>query len=141
MNLDTTYFERCIATLSKAYSLLSSANPDHIEYDLYRSACIKEFEIILELSGKLLKKVLKPFYHSSKEVDKLHFKDIFRQAGAHDIINAELIEHFLVYRDNRNSTANDYGINFAEETLILLSQFIQDTTCLAKIIQQQNNDN
>ncbi len=66
MNIDTTYYERCIQTLEKAYGLLLKANPDNIDYDLYRSACIKEFEIILEQSGKLLRKLLNPYFHSSK---------------------------------------------------------------------------
>ncbi len=44
---------------------------------MYRSACIKEFEIILEQAGKLMRKVLKPYFHSAKAVDKLIFKDNF----------------------------------------------------------------
>jgi len=47
MRIDTTYLERCIKTLEKAYTLLRNTNPESIDYDLYRSACIKEFEIIL----------------------------------------------------------------------------------------------
>ena len=50
MNIDTTYLERCIATLNKALTLLNKANPEDIDYDMYRSASIKEFEIILEQS-------------------------------------------------------------------------------------------
>lgn len=67
--IDTTYLERCIATLDKAYGLLLNSNSNEIDYDRYRSACVKEFEIILEQCGKLLRKALKPFYHSSKAVD------------------------------------------------------------------------
>jgi hypothetical protein len=77
MKIDTTYYERCINTLEKAYSLLVKANRENIDYDMYRSACIKEFEIILELSGKLLRKVLKPYLHSSKAVDSSILKMCF----------------------------------------------------------------
>jgi nucleotidyltransferase substrate binding protein (TIGR01987 family) len=136
MKIDTTYFERCIATLEKAQSLLKQSNPEIIDYDMYRSACIKEFEIILEQSGKLLKKTLKPFFHSSAAVDKLVFKDIFRHAVLRDIITDEACERWLQYRDNRNSTAHDYGVNFAEETLVLLPQFIADASALADAINQ-----
>ncbi len=31
MQIDTTYYERCIETLEKAYSLLLQADPDEIE--------------------------------------------------------------------------------------------------------------
>jgi hypothetical protein len=131
MKIDTSYYERCVSTLAKAYGLLIKEDPDKIDYDIYRSACIKEFEIILEQSGKLLRKVLKPYFHSSKEVDRLYFQDIFRQAVLRSIITAETCERWLEYRDNRNSTAYDDRVNFAEETLTLLPQFIVDATNLS----------
>jgi len=137
--MDTTYYERCIRTLDNAYSLLNAASPDSIEYDMYRSACIKEFEIILEQSGKLLRKILKPYFHSSKEVDKINFKDLFRHAVLHSIITDTTCERWLKYRDNRNSTAHDYGVNFAEDTLVLLPCFITDSMALAEVIKQQTH--
>src|ERR1043166_10231573 len=109
MTIDTTYYDRCVSTLEKALGLLKKADPQEIDYEMYRSACIKEFEIILEQSGKLLRKTLKPYFHSSKAVDQLIFKDVFRHAVLHDIIDNESCERWLQYRDNRNSTAHDYG--------------------------------
>jgi hypothetical protein len=138
--IDTTYLERCISTLEKAYGLLLKTNTVEIDYDMYRSASVKEYEIILEQCGKLLRKALKPYYHSSKAVDQLYFKDVFKQAVLRSIISPDLCERFLEYRDNRNNTAHDYGVNFAEETLLLLPNFIIDATQLALAIKQQNND-
>jgi hypothetical protein len=106
---------------------------------MYRSACIKEFEIILEQSGKLLRKVLHPYFYSAKEVDKLYFKDLFRHAVLHSLITAESCERWLEYRDNRNNTAHDYGVNFAEDTLVLLPAFISDAFELMQMIKQQND--
>jgi nucleotidyltransferase substrate binding protein (TIGR01987 family) len=125
--------------LDNAHSLLKAESPDTIEYDMYRSACIKEFEIILEQSGKLLRKLLKPYFHSSKEVDKLYFKDLFRHAVLHSLITDETCERWLEYRDNRNNTAHDYGVNFAEDTLVLLPAFIADAMAFAEVIKQQSN--
>ncbi len=139
MNIDTTHYERCIRTLEKAHDLLLQSNIESIDYDMYRSACVKEFEIILEQSGKLLRKVLKPYFHSTREVDKLVFKEIFRQGVLRSLITVEACERWLEYRDNRNNTAHDYGVNFAEETLILLPQFIEDATSLVQVIKQQND--
>lgn len=139
MVIDTEYYERCIKTLQNAYTLLNKANPDTIDYDMYRSACIKEFEIILEQSGKLLRKVLNQYFHSSKEVDRLYFKDLFRHAVLRSLITDEACLRWLEYRDNRNSTAHDYGINFAEDTLALLPAFIADSLELAEIIKQQSH--
>jgi len=137
MKIDTTYYERCIDTLERAHGLLLKADSEQIDYDMYRSACVKEFEIILEQSGKLLRKALKPYLHSAKAVDKLYFKDVFRQAVLRSIVSAELCERFLEYRENRNSTAHDYGVNFAEETLVLLPAFIEDARSLTEAIKQQ----
>jgi hypothetical protein len=139
MKIDTEYYQRCISTLEKAYGLLLTSNPELIDYDMYRSACVKEFEIILEQSGKLLRKVLKPYAHSSKAVDQLYFKNVFRQAVLRGIVEADLCERFLEYRDNRNNTAHDYGVNFAEETLILLPNFITDAKKLSQAINHQNH--
>ena len=138
IHIDTTFINRCIQTLEKAFSLLQQAEVKSIEYDLYRSATIKEFEIILEQSSKLLKKCLKPYFHSSKAVDKLSFKDIFRNSGHHSLLTIEEVERWLVYRDNRNSTSHDYGVELAEKTLPLLPQFIIDARSLLKTINHQH---
>jgi hypothetical protein len=132
MIIDTTYIERCTATLDKALGLLKKSNPENIDYDMYRSACIKEFEIIIEQSAKLLRKALKPYFHSSKAVDQLPFKDIFR----HAVLRDEACERWLQYRDNPNNTTHDYGVNFAEETLVLLPQFLADANELASTIKE-----
>ena len=124
MKIDTSFYHRCILTLEKAHSLLLNSESESIDYEMYRSACIKEFEIILEQSGKLLKKALKPYFHSAKAVDKLMFKDLFRHAAQYDLLDLEAAERWLIYRDNRNHTVHDYDVNFAEETLKLLSDFL-----------------
>ena len=44
----------------------------------------------------------------------------------HGFLFFEEAERWGEYRDNRNNTAHDYGESFAEETLILISSFIND---------------
>ncbi len=139
MTIDTTYLKRCIRALNIAYDTLEKYTIDDIEYDIYRSAVVKEFEIILEQSGKLLKKNLKPYFHSSKAVDKLYFKDIFREAGNHSILDIDEVDRWLEYRDNRNNTSHDYGADLANKTLILMKQFIIDASNLAQAIDEQNH--
>ena len=134
MTIDTTFYNRCVETLERACHMLESSEADSIEYDMYRSACVKEFEIILEQSGKLLRKCLKDFVHSPKAVDRLVFKEVFRQAAQHDLLTLEAVERWLIYRDNRNNTAHDYGKKFAEETKALLPDFIADAKSLEQAI-------
>ena len=135
MNIDTVYLERCISALEKAHDILLKTEIETIDYDIYRSACIKEFEIILEQAGKLLRKAIKPYFHSPKEVDRLVFKNVFRNAVLRDLITYEQCERWLNYRDNRNNTAHDYGVDFANETLVFLSQFIEDSWSLSVVLK------
>lgn len=134
--IDTGFLERCILTLETAWNLYQKTETSDIHHDLYRSACVKEFEIILEQSGKLLKKALVPWFHSSRAVDSLTFKDIFRHAGMHGLITIEMVERWYQYRNNRNSTAHDYGSGFANETVKLIEPFLADAKHLVTIIQK-----
>ncbi len=140
MYIDTSFLQRCVKTLEMSLKLLNESDNESIEYDMYRSACVKEFEIILEQSGKLLKKALKPYFHSSKEADRLYFKDIFRHAANHSLISIEQAERWLKYRDNRNNTAHDYGEGFAEQTIVLLPQFIVDANSVIQAINSVCDD-
>lgn len=132
--IDTTFLKKCIHTLEKAYTALQNHTPQDSVYDIYRAACVKEFELILEQSGKLLKKKLRPYFASNKMADQLSFKDIFRYAAKHSLIDIAACERWLLYRDNRNSTAHDYGESFAEKTLTLLPNFISDAQQLTAVI-------
>ncbi|MDR3189448.1 MAG: nucleotidyltransferase substrate binding protein [Prevotellaceae bacterium] len=139
--IDVSFLERCTATLSNALELLQVSQAGSVSSDMYRSACIKEFEIIIEQSGKLLRKALKPYFASSQAVDRLTFKDVFRHAVLRSIITADECERWLQYRDSRNDTAHEYGADFAEKTLDLLPQLIGDAARLVAAIRQQNHNN
>lgn len=132
--INTDYLRRCIATLDRAFTELKALSPGETLYDIYRAACVKEFELVLEQSVKLLKKRLSPYFPTSRQVDRLTFKELFRHAAKHGLLELEESERWLIYRDNRNDTAHDYGEGFAEETLRLLPTFIVDATRLAEVI-------
>ena len=95
---------------------------------------------MLEQSGNLLRKRLAAYFASNRQADRLNFKDLFRHAARHDLIHAEAVERWLLYRDNRNDTAHDYGEDFAETTLKLLPGFIEDATTLADMIEGADDD-
>ena len=132
--IDTLFLDRCILALDKAYAMLSKYTTEDIEYDIYRSAIIKEFEIILEQSGKLLKKAIKPYFSSSKAVDKLYFKDIFREAGLHGLLEIKEVERWCEYRDSRNYTSHEYGEYLANNILDLIPQFVKDAQKLSDVV-------
>ena len=135
MTLQTGNLRRCIRILESAYEGLQERAADEVLYDIYRAACVKEFELVLEQSGKLLRKRLRPWFASNRQVDRLVFKDLFRHAAKHGLITADAAERWLEYRDNRNDTAHDYGAGFADSTVKLLPRFIVDAKALADAVE------
>ena len=124
--INAGYLERCIQTLEAAFKALKKRSPESIAYEICRAACVKEFEIILEQCGSLLKKQLREYLPSNKATDKLKFKDIFRYAAKHGLISSESAERGLLYRDCRDDTAHDYGKGFAEEIIRKIPAFAAD---------------
>ena len=140
MPIDTQFLVRCVDTLEAAFEQLQQRERGDTFYDIFRAASVKEFEIVLEQSGSLLRKRLRPYFASNRQADRLTFKDVFRHAARHGLISAEASERWMAYRDNRNDTAHDYGEEFAEATLALLPTFISDARELAAVIAEGSDD-
>lgn len=137
MSIDTTFLRRCIASLERALQEIGEPeDSEDVLYDIYRAACVKEFELVLEQSGKLLRKRLAAYFATNRQADSLNFKDLFRHAAKHCLMDCDAVERWLRYRDNRNATAHDYGENFAETTLKLLPAFVEDANALASMVEQ-----
>ena len=138
--IDTTFLRRCIASLERAVEGIERLDDSaDVMYDIFRAACVKEFELVLEQSGKLLRKRLADYFASNRQADRLRFKDLFRHAVRHDLMATGAVERWLGYRDHRNDTAHDYGEDFAEATLPLLPGFIEDAKSLADMIERADD--
>lgn len=135
--INTEYLTRCLETLKRAYELIIVSEIGTIEYEMYRNSLVKGFEMTIEQSGKLLKKRLTPYLSSKKAVDALTFKDLFRYANKYSLLSQEEVERWFIYRDNRNTTAHDYGQAFAEKTITLIDGFIKDVENLIKVIENE----
>ena len=137
-DLNVDYFSRCVEVLDSAYRSIKKSDVKKIDYDIYRSACIKEFEIILEQCGSLLKKRLREFVAVKTQLDKLNFKDIFRYSAKHGLISSQSSENWLIFRDKRNNTAHHYGEQFAEEILEIIPEFITEARKIERLLK--NNE-
>ncbi|WP_334155196.1 nucleotidyltransferase substrate binding protein [Tepidimonas sp.] len=136
MTLNVDHLLRTADTLEQALLAIERhPSRDDVLFDLYRNAAIKSFELSLETAGKLLRKALKAYTGSPREVDRLVFNDVLRHAGKHGVLDAAGVERWLAYRANRNNTAHDYGAGFANETLALLPQYLRDVRQLAQTLQ------
>ena len=132
--INVDYLKKCIETMEISLFHLQRAAEDSIEYEMYRNSLVKGFELTLEQSGKLLKKKMTAYFATKKQADSLTFKDIFRYAAKHGLLTSEETERWLIYRDNRNSTAHNYGQHFADVTVQLAENFLQDARKLLEIL-------
>ena len=137
MILNTDHLRRCIRTTQSSLILYEQAEPESIDQEVFRNAIVKGYELTQETAFKLLKKALRDFGHGAKKLDATPIKEILRLAATHGLMTLEEVERWFAYRDNRNSTAHDYGEGFAKETLVLLPGFIADATRLEAILREQ----
>ncbi len=136
--IDTRGLRQCIGTLEAAFAHLQQEVPDGPMRDIFRAAYDKQFELVLEVGGGLLRRRLKDFFASSREADRLSFRDTFRHAAKHGLMPAEACERWLQYRDIRNAPAHDYGECFAETALELIPAFVADARALADAIEGED---
>lgn len=90
MSLDTTFLRRCIASLERAVAELDGLDDgeDYALCDVYRAACVKEFELVVDQSSALLLKPLAA-HLTSERLTAGHFQGLFPQAAKH-------VKRFLV---------------------------------------------
>lgn len=136
MTINTGYAHKSVKILEKSYTLLLSAPKNSIEYEIYRNSTIKCFEVVFEQIGELLKRKLKSYFASPKEVEQLNYKDVFRHAFKHNLLDEQMLRRWFAYRDNRKNTAHHYGESFAEETVVLLKNFIKDAETILEALQK-----
>ena len=103
MSLRTEHLARCIETLEASLAQLRQAADGSIEYEIYRNAAVKGFELALETAGKLLRKAVKSYTGNPRAVDDLTYKEVLRHAGKHGLMDTAAVERWFRYRDNRNN--------------------------------------
>jgi glucose-6-phosphate-specific signal transduction histidine kinase len=112
MNLNAHHLLRCIQTLQSSLTHLQAADTQSIEYEIFRNATVKGFELTLETAGKPLRKALKSYMGNPRAVDELTYKDVLRHSAKHLLLSEDAIERWFKYRDSRNDTAHDYVHRF-----------------------------
>ncbi len=138
MKINFDHLQRCSLTLERSLQSLAKAEAASVDYEVFRNAVIKSFELTLETAGKLLRKVLKQYVGSPNTLEALVFKDVLRPAALHSLLSAEELERWLAYRDSRNDTAHNYGEEFAEHTLRLITEFQQDALALYETLRKKH---
>ena len=138
--LDTTFVRDCLDKLEGSLATIERRAPDDPVCDVLRAPCVAEFERVLDQCGKLLRKRLRPWFASNRQADRITFRDVFRHAAKHGLIDTPACERWLRYRDNLNDPAHDIGSGVANATLTLLPAFVADARALIDMIEDGNDD-
>ncbi|MCY4559114.1 MAG: nucleotidyltransferase [Chloroflexi bacterium] len=134
MGIDTTFLRSRLDRLAACLDALDDAE-DATARGLAGGVCALYFEVALEQSGKLLKKSLRPWFASNRQADCLTFRDVFRHAAKHGLIDAEAAERWLGYRDAVDGLVGreDDG-PFDAAATDLLRDFLVDARAVADTI-------
>ncbi len=141
MNIDTTFLRQCIARIERTaeeYDQLEDST-DAV-HEIYLETIVSQFERVLEQSGKLLRKRLAAFFASNLHVDRLEYKDLFRHAARHGLIDIEAVERWFGYRDHSGATAGETGERSPDAIFGLIPSLIVDARSLAEMIGEDQSD-
>ena len=104
MSTDTAFLRRCMFSLEVAVTDVGSlGDVDGGLRDVHRDACSERdrFERALKQTGKLLRKRFADYFVCNRHVDRSAFRDLFRHAAKHGLIEVDAAEGWLDDRDNR----------------------------------------
>lgn len=101
---------------------------------------MNEFQVVLDLTESLLRRRLRPYFATIRQVNDLTFRQVFREAARLHLISLDECRRWLDYRDHRNRIAHRYGREFAEQALTALPPMIEDARRIAEVIGAETDE-
>lgn len=135
MNIDISNLESALNTLKLSMDVLEKEKNSNF-VDMLEDSCIKRFEYTLEISRKIMKRVLKKIYGKSEE--ELTVNNIFRFMQGYKFIDNW--ENWRNYYEKRNNTAHEYNLEKSRKLMVLLPEFIKDADTLIKNLKEKLDD-
>jgi nucleotidyltransferase substrate binding protein (TIGR01987 family) len=115
-------------------SWLARAHPHLLA--TFRTAAVKSFEYVYELSIRLMRRALELKAISSAEVDELDFKTLICTAAAKELIDDPLA--WYLFQEKRNITAHTYDQTKAVDVLAVVPQLLERAWFLLMRLKEQN---
>ncbi len=132
MKLDTTAFEKAIASLERAVSRAQGSPND----EELRDAVIQRFEYTMDLSWKLIQRALK---NAGVQDNAIRTKrDLFRESARMGWIVDPTT--WFEYYDARNETSHTYNAEVAQRVFQKAIEFFSESKVLCKKLQKEAND-
>ena len=138
--INTDNLTRSVNTLQLALEGLREQEPGELIYDVYRGACMNEFQVVIELTASLLRRRLRPYFATVRQVSDLTFGQVFREAARLHLISLDECRRWLNYRDHRNMITHRCDREFAEEALTVLPPLIEDARRIAEMIGAETDE-
>ena len=132
--ISTDNLTGCVNTLELALEGLREQEPGELLYDVYSCTCLNEFRVVIEPTATLLRRWIRPYFATVRQVNDLTFGQVFREATRLHLISHDECHRWLNYRDHHDTIAHRYGREFAEEALTVLPHLIEDARRIAVVI-------
>lgn len=135
MTTGTSAFSRSISLLESAYARLLNQTTPHDEDDIYRAACIKYFELAVNLSLQLLNNHRETHQRGLIVLSSFSAHDTYRfAANFGGPIPLTAAKRWINYYHIRSHTINHYQPEYVEQAFQVLPRFIKDAKQLAQAL-------
>jgi len=138
VKLDYSSLEDAVAQLQRSFDYLHGdlARTDSDLREQFRAATIQAFEFTYELAVKMIQRQLAQIAANPDALREMDFADRMRDAADAGIVRDAL--PFFRYRELRNKTSHTYDADRAEETVLVIDEFLRDMRFLLRELQKRN---
>lgn len=138
MKLDYSSLENAFAQLQRSFDYLHGdlARMDPDLREQFRAATIQAFEFTYELAVKMIQRQLAQIAANPDALRMMDFADQMRDAADAGIIREAL--SYVRYRELRNKTSHTYDVDRAEETVLMIDEFLRDMRFLLQELSKRN---
>ncbi len=136
--IDVSELLGCVNAITESIELLKTTHNNETLTRIFRAAAIKEFEIVLEQTGRLLRQALNHYVDSNTK--HLTYKETLRESVKFGLLSSDEARRWFEYRDKRNATAHEYGVNMANELVESLGDFTLDAKTILMRLNEKNYD-
>lgn len=121
----TTALAKALTELQRNFDLLGSdlaqTRPELLA--IFRTASVKSFEYVYEVSIRLLKRALERMAPAPSDIDQMEFRPLIRAGAEAGLIDDPVA--WMRYREKRNITSHTYDEGLAAQIIAVIPELIE----------------
>ena len=139
MKIDYSSLEDAVDQLQRSFDYLHGdlARTDSDLREQFRAATIQAFEFTYGLAVKMIQRQLAEVAANPDALREMDFADRMRDAADAGIVRDAL--PYTHYRELRNKTSHTYDADRAEETVLVIDEFLRDVRFLLQELRKRNS--